>query len=112
LEVHATLHDPLVGEVLLTPGGHQSHFDTLRYLSTQSLLRWFFGDQDFRVIHDQVNRLGEAEHRDFAAAIEHITRHDAVVRLSGRYDASVALAEVASHYEVRTGPATPATGIH
>jgi len=112
LEVHATLHDPLVGEVLLTPGGYESHFDTLRCLSTQPLLHWFFGDQDFRVIHDQGNRLGDAEHREFAEAIERITRHDAVVRLTGRYDASLALADVASHYEVRTGPPPPATGIH
>lgn len=101
VEVHARSGDPLAGEILLTPGAARAHFDLLQGLSQQSRLCWFFGDPAHRVIHSQQHALEAAHREELAAVLQEAVEHDALVRLTGRYDADAALAEVAGHYGPR-----------
>lgn len=100
-EVYTTMEDPLVGEVLFAPGEYTSHFDTLTYLTRQPRLAWFFGDEAFEVLHTQTSSLGAQEHREFQELLDLSTKHDAMVRMTARYDANHALSEIANQYENR-----------
>lgn len=93
--------DPLVGEVLLTPGDKSSHFETLKLLSAQPVLRWFFADAAYWIIHQQQNQLRTTEHTIFQDALDQSTQHDALIRMTGKYDVQAALTEIVSHYEFR-----------
>ena len=93
--------DPLVGEVLLTPGDKSSHFETLKLLSNQPVLRWFFADAAYWIIHRQQNQLRTTEHTIFQDVLDQSTQHDALIRMTGKYDVQAALSEVVSHYEFR-----------
>ena len=44
---------PLAGEVLVTPGLGAVQFDTLKYLTQQQNLGFFFSDSEYNVIHSQ-----------------------------------------------------------
>ncbi len=97
--------DPLVGEVLLTPGETESHFETLRLLTAQPLIRWFFADAAYWIIHRQQNSLDGGEHEAFQNVLDEATNHDALIRMTGKYDVEAALTEVVSHYEFTGGGA-------
>lgn len=103
LEVQTSPEDPLAAEVLLTPGGVQGHFESLKLLTTQGHMHWFFGDSDCRLLHAQSHALTRDQHDAFAELLRDATAHDALVRLTARYDAAAGLAAVASHYEPRAG---------
>ncbi len=109
LEIETSQSDPLAGEVLLTPGERESHFETVRLLSEQSVLRWFFCDSAYWVIHSQQNQLGASENAIFKEVLEEATQHDAMIRLTGRYDVEPALREVVSHYEFRSADFSSST---
>ncbi len=102
IEVHAQADDPAVAEVLLVPGGVESHFEALSLLARQPRLAWFLGDADCFVLHAQEHPLVEVQHESFAGLLHDASAHDALVRVTGRYDAAAALGEVASHYELRS----------
>ncbi len=91
----------LAGEILLVPGANKTHFETLELLTRQPRLGCFVADDGFRVILSQFVQLGDAEHEEFRDMLDKCTRHDAVVRLTGRYDADAAFAAVTSHYALR-----------
>lgn len=110
IEVFTDELDPLAGEILLTPGETATHFETLKLLTTQSILRWFFSDAAYWVIHNQQNQLGPAEHAAFQEDLDEATQHDAMVRLTGQYDVESALREVVSHYEFRSVTSNPYAG--
>ncbi len=98
-----TRHDnPLVGEVLLAPGIGDTQFDTLKNLSSQHNMRWYFGDGTYNVIHSQQTTLCEHERQGYESILQDAVRHDAVVRLTGRYDAKRAFSEIVSHYAYRS----------
>ena len=101
LEVFTFSDDPLALEILLTPGGRAGHFNTLKELSHQPRLCWFFGDDAFRIIHSQQHPLTQQQREGFNALTQDAVKYDAVVRCTGRYDAKVALASVVSHYSLR-----------
>ena len=100
-EVFTRQDNPLIGEVLLTPGHISAHFETIRLLTQQNALKWFFSDSAYWIIHSQQNRLGGTEHAAFQQVLDDATRHDAFIRLTGTYDVESALREVVSHYEFR-----------
>ncbi len=100
-QVYTTMEDPLAGEVLLAPGEYTSHFDTLTRLTKQQRLSWFFGDEAFEVLHTQTSSLGAQEHQEFQKLLDKTTKHDALVRMTARYDANHALSEITSRYENR-----------
>ena len=102
-EVYTRPDDPMVSEILLTPGAGSSHFEALKLLSTQLRLCWFFGDETYWLMHSQSHPLAPEQRSAFAELLDDATGHDAVVRLTGRYDAGAALASVAGHYELRAG---------
>ena len=110
LEIFATESDPLIGEILLTPGEKETHFETVRLLTVQPILRWFFSDSAYWIIHSQQNQLGSSEHDAFKEILDEATQHDAMIRLTGRYDVESALREVVSHYEFRSVGYNPQAG--
>ena len=103
IEVFTDQEDPLAGEILLIPGGHTTHFEALDLLTRQPRLGFFIGDQQYRVILAQYLRLSDAEHREFKTLVDRVVKHDAVVRVSGRYDADRAFAAVTANYTLRSG---------
>lgn len=102
-EVHTVPDDPLVGEVLLTPGESPVHFDTLKLLSQQQRLCWFIGDQDYNVLQSRQHPLEDAQREAFGALLSDVVRHDSMVRMTARYDSRAALSEIVGHYELRAG---------
>ena len=104
-EVHACADDPFACEILLTPGESGAHFDALELLTRQLRLCWFFADQSYRVFHSQAHLLDESQHAGFESLLADAVRHDAMIRLTGRYDSQAALGEIAARYELRAGVA-------
>ena len=107
--------DPFTCEILLTPGDGGAHFEALKLLTRQPRLSWFLGDQTLWTLHSQQHPLEAAQHEGFDALLRDALRHDTMVRMSHRYDAQAALAEIVKHYELRAGtergaymPADPA----
>ena len=100
-EIHTRMDDPMVSEILLTPGVGSSHFEALKLLTTQPRLCWFFGDEKYWLLHSQSHPLAPAQSAGFADLLEEAVGHDAVVRLTGRYDAGAALTDIAGQYELR-----------
>ena len=80
-----------------------THFEALQLLSRQPRLCWFFGDQTHWILHSQQHPLDSAQHEGFDALLRDAVRHDTMVRMSRRYDAQAALAEIVKHYELRAG---------
>ena len=101
-EVHTGPFDPLACEILITPGEGGVHFEALSLLSRQPRLAWFFGDRNFEIIRTQQHPLGEEHHEQFGALLQDALRHDAMTRMTRRYDGRSALAEVARRYTLRT----------
>ncbi len=101
LEAFTRELDPLTGEVLLTPGEIESHFQTMKLLSKQPYLKWFFSDAAYYVIHSQQNPLGKVEHESFQEVLDKAVRHDALTRMTGQYDVGSAMNEVLSNYALR-----------
>lgn len=102
LEVFTREDSPLVGEVLLTPGHTEAHFETAKLLCSQGLLRWFFSDAAYWIIHRQQNQLDATQHVAFKEVLDNAVQHDALIRLTGTYDVEMALNEVLSHYEFKS----------
>ena len=101
LQLFAKKDDPLVGEVLLTPGGAETHYEILTLLSEQRELTWFFSDQDFQIIHQQKQPLSQDWRDEFLALRNEAFKRDSLIRLAGKYNAHSAFAEVVSHYSLR-----------
>ena len=101
-EVHTGPFDPFVCEILVTPGEGGAHFEALDLLTRQPRLTWFFGDRGFEIIRTQQHPLDGGQHAEFAALLKDALRHDAVTRMTRRYDGRAALAEVARLYTLRT----------
>ncbi len=100
-EVMTNPDDPLAGEVLIVPGLGDVQFDTLKHLSQQNNLRFYFADETYKIIHSQQLRLSDQERRGYGQILEQAISHDALIRLTGKYDAMAALSEVVSHYDLR-----------
>ncbi len=101
LEALTMPDDPAAFEILLTPGKASGHYECLKLLSQQARLCWFFGDTDYRIIQAQIHEIGAEQHENFEALAREAFAHDSVLRMTGKYDADAALAEVVSHYELR-----------
>ena len=93
--------DPLVGEILLTPGGAETHYEVLTLLSAQQELTWFFSDQKFQLIHQQKQPLTQEWRDEFLALRNEAFKRDSLIRLAGKYSAQTAFAEIVSHYGLR-----------
>ena len=102
LEVH-TGEEPLHFEVLLTPGEATGHFETLKLLTTQPRLCWFFADGAGELLHAQHHALEDGYHSGFESLLADALQHDRLIRLTGRYDANAALSEITSRYQLRAG---------
>ncbi len=100
-EIHTQPDDPLVAEILLTPGENTTHFEALKLLCTQRRLCWFFGDQAHWLVHAQLHPLADEQRIGFEALLGDAVKHDAMVRMTSRYDANAALSQVVQKYELR-----------
>lgn len=106
IEVETIPGSPLAGEILLTSGGADAHFEALKLLATQSRLCWFFVDEEFCTIHSQQHPLGEAQNHEFQKLLNDVTTRDAMIRMTGKYDAQAAFSSVVDHYDFRTSKLT------
>ena len=97
-EIGTRPQNPLAGEVLLAPGIGNIQFETMQYLTRQATLPFYFADAGFNVIHSQQVVLGEQERAGYQSILDDAISHDAMIRLTGRYDAIAALKEVTGHY--------------
>jgi hypothetical protein len=102
LEVMTVIDDPLVFEILLTPGAVSSHYECVKLLAGQQRICWFFGDGDFRVLQAQEQTIDRDKHESFESLAREAFAHDSLVRIAGKFDAEAALAEVAAHYAPRS----------
>ena len=50
------------------------------------------------MIHSQQLQLGQRERDGYRSILGDAVKHDAMIRLTGRYDADAAMREVTSHY--------------
>lgn len=102
LQMFTRSDSPLVGEVLITPGGAQTHYEILTLLSGQETLTWFLSDQEFQIIHQQRQPLNDEWRNEFLALRDEAFSRDTLIRLSGKYNAQTAFAEVVSRYALRS----------
>jgi hypothetical protein len=100
-EVITRKDNPLVGEVLVTPGLGDIQFDTLKHLTEQRNIRWYFGDSAYNVIYSQQTVLHDHERQGYDDLLQEAISHDALIRLTGNYSASNAISEIVSHYAYR-----------
>jgi hypothetical protein len=100
-ELHTRPGDPLVFEILLTPGVGGNHHEALSLLATQGALSWFFSDASGWLLHAQTLVLQDEHRQAFAELQRQSLRHDTLIRLTGSYDAANALGQVVRHYELR-----------
>ena len=101
LQVFTEATDPLVGEVLLTPGGAETHYEILGLLGEQQSLTWFFSDQQYRQIYQQAQSLSQEWRDEFLALRSEAFKRDSIIRLAGKYNAQAAFADVVSQYSLR-----------
>lgn len=101
-EVMTDQQNPLAGEVLLAPGLGNVQFETLKLLGEQRNLRFYFADSAFNVIYSQQLPLNHQERDGYSRILEEVVSNDALIRLTGKYDAMAALSNVVSLYDVRT----------
>jgi len=100
-EVMTNQEDPLAGEVLIVPGLGEIQFDTLKHLSEQQNLRFYFSDETYKVIHSQQIMLSDRERQGYGHILEEVISKDALIRLTGKYNAMSALSEIVGLYDVR-----------
>ena len=86
----ATPGVPLEGSVLFLTGHSAAHFETLKLLAAQPDLPLFVGDAYCNQLASWRVPLGDAERGAFRSLLEEAVGRDAVIRLSGRYDAGAA----------------------
>jgi len=101
LQMFTKPDDPLVGEVLITPGGAETHYEILTLLGAQQTLTWYLSDQEFHIVHQQRQPLNKEWREEFLALRDEAFKRDAIIRLAGKYNAQSAFAEVVSHYALR-----------
>lgn len=82
--------EPLGGTLLFLTGHASAHFDALKLLGTQADVPLFIGDPYCRVISQQRVPLSDAHRSGFASLVDEAVRLDAVIRMSGHYDAEAA----------------------
>lgn len=92
----ATPGEPIGGSVLFLTGHASAHFDALMLLSSQPDLPLFIGDAYCRLLCSQRIPLGNGERAGFRTLLDEAVGRDAVIRMSGRYDASAAFDAVLS----------------
>ncbi len=100
-EVATYADNPLVGEVLLVPGLGDTQFETLKHLTEQKQLRWYFADAAYEVIHSQQFAIHDHERQGYADILHEAVKYDALLRLTGKYHAQSAIDEVCSNYAFR-----------
>lgn len=101
-EIQTIINDPLVFEILLIPGEVSMHYECLKFLSQQDRIRYFFSDSDFRVLQEQEQEISSVQHEKFENLAREAFAHDSVIRMTGQYNAQIALSEVVAHYQLRT----------
>lgn len=96
---------PLAGSLLFLTGHASGHFEALQLLTTQQDVPLFIGDPYCEVITQQRVPLSDVHRTGLRALVDEAVRRDAVVRLSGHYDADAAFAAAAQRHA-----GTPAPG--
>lgn len=88
--------DPLIGVMLFLTGHSSAQFDTLSLLANQSDIPLFIGDAYCHILWQQRIPLAVAHRQVLREILDEAVGRDALIRLSGHYDAERAFADVAA----------------
>ncbi len=111
LEIRTIPDDPLLYEILLTPGKVERHYQSLKLLSAQD--RWwvFFGDSDYRILHSQQQTVARERRQQLETLTREAFAHDSILKMARNYNADMAMSDIVSYYQLRqdSGPDTART---
>lgn len=88
--------EPLSGVMLFLPGHSSAQFDTLTLLAQQADIPLFIGDPYCRILWQQRIPLADAHRYALREILDEAVGRDALIRLSGHYDAERAFADIAA----------------
>ncbi len=94
--------NPLAGTLLFLTGHASAHFEALTLLGTQEDVPLFIGDPFCQVLCQQRVPLSEAHRAGFSELVAEAVRLDAVIRMSGHYDAEAAFTAASERQHGRT----------
>ena len=83
----ATPVEPSRGTLLFITGHSPAHFETVKLLSSQADLPLFIGDEFCNVLTRQRIILSDAMRTGFKQLLDEALGRDAVIRMTGHYDA-------------------------
>ena len=95
-----------MGEVLVAPGIGEIQFQTVQNLTRQNSLDFYFADGEYNVIHSQQVQLVDPVRQGYKEILDDAISHDAVIRLTGRYNGVAAMKEVVANYATRVPKAS------
>ncbi|MFK7995493.1 MAG: hypothetical protein AB8B87_15265 [Granulosicoccus sp.] len=90
----ATPVEHSLGTLLFITGHSSAHFETVKLLSTQADLPLFLGDEYCNVLYQQRIVLSDAMRAGFKQLLDEALGRDAVIRMTGHYDADVVFNDV------------------
>ena len=92
--------EPLQGTVVFLTGHSATHFDAVKMLSSQDDIPVFFGDQYCTLLYQQRVPLGDEHRAGFSQLLNEAVNHDALIRLTGRYDADAVFADTLAERQI------------
>lgn len=81
------------GTVLFITGHSPAHFEAMKLLSTQDDLPLFLGNEFCNVLYQQRILLSDGMRAGFSQLLDEAVSRDAVIRMTGHYDADVVFDE-------------------
>lgn len=90
----ATPVEKSCGTLLFITGHSTGHFETVKLLSTQTDLPLFIGDEYCNVLYQQRIVISDAMRAGFRQLLDEALGRDAVIRMTGHYDADKVFTDV------------------
>lgn len=88
------------GTLLFITGHSSAHFETVKLLSTQNDLPLFIGDEYCNVLYQQRIVLSDGMRAGFKQLLDEALGRDAVIRMTGHYDADAVFKDVVNTLNV------------
>lgn len=88
--------EPLSGVILFLTGHSSAQFDTLSLLAEQADIPLFIGDPYCQILWQQRIPLEDAHRQVLREMLDEAVGRDALIRLSGHYDADRAFSDIAA----------------
>lgn len=95
VEIDLGLKDNPSGVLLFLTGHISSHYEAVQLLAKQQSIGLFIGDVHCTLLHQQRIPLADAHRSVFDEMLQEALRRDALIRMSGSYDAEAVFDSVA-----------------